>query len=151
MLTTPFGIFPYLNASMGAEVEVKLCWMSDALVHSCSSRNVATLACLISTVSTEEAGVVTFLDNNECDAWLVVSLQLHAGRTHCTQLMGKNLFRKDSFEWFTNLAFPTLTEWTLKHIKKHHLINRYVKNLATTESLYFSLCKRKVISGIEGN
>ena len=29
---------------MRAEIEVKLCRMSDANIHSCSSRNVSTLA-----------------------------------------------------------------------------------------------------------
>ena len=38
-------------------------------------------------VGTEESGVVSLLDHNESDAWLVALLQFHTRLTHRTQLM----------------------------------------------------------------
>ena len=71
---------------MRAEIEVKLSWVSDTNVHSCTSWNVTTLATLLLLVSTEQSGVVTLLDNYECDARLVVCFKLKI-------FHGKNCFK----------------------------------------------------------
>ena len=76
-----------LDTLVRAEIEVKLSWVGDAYVHSCSSWNVATLATLLLLVSTEESGVVTLLHHDEGDAWLVVSLQLDAGLSDSSELV----------------------------------------------------------------
>ena len=47
---------------------------------------------LVFFVSTEQSGVVPFLDNDEGDARAVINLKFHACLTHRTQLMAQNLW-----------------------------------------------------------
>jgi len=64
--------------------------VGDALVYSGTCRYVARPPRLVTAVGTEQSGVMSLLHHNECDARLVVHLQLHAGLTHSTQLMGQD-------------------------------------------------------------
>ena len=61
---------------MGAEIEVELCRVGDADVHRGARWNVAALAALLLLVGTEEPRVVTLLDHDESNTWLVVGLEL---------------------------------------------------------------------------
>ena len=49
----------HLYPGMAAEVEVKLCWVSDAHIHCGTSRNVTTLANLVLGVGGTKGGVNT--------------------------------------------------------------------------------------------
>ena len=61
---------------VGAEIEVELCRVGDADVHRGARWNVAALAALLLLVGTEEPRVVTLLDHDESNTWLVVGLEL---------------------------------------------------------------------------
>ena len=61
---------------MGAEIEVKLCRVSDPDVHCRPGGDVPALAALLLLVGAEQPGVVTLLHHDECDAGLVVCLEL---------------------------------------------------------------------------
>ena len=61
---------------MGAEIEIKLCRVSDPDVHGGSGGDVPALAALLLLVGAEQSGVVTLLDHDKCDAGLVVCLEL---------------------------------------------------------------------------
>ena len=78
----------HLNSSMTAQVEVKLCRMCDPHVNSRACRNVARPSDLVLAIGAEESSVVAFLDHDKRDSRLVVTLQLHAGFTNRSQLMG---------------------------------------------------------------
>ena len=78
----------HLDTSMTAQVEVKLCRMRDPHVNSRACRNVARPSDLVLAIGTEESSVVAFLDHDKRDSRLVVALQLHAGFTNRSQLMG---------------------------------------------------------------
>lgn len=80
-----------LNALVRAQVEIKLCWVGDSNVNCCACRDVARAARLLLEVSTEEASVVTLLNNNKGNAWLVVRLQFDASLPDGSQLMLQNL------------------------------------------------------------
>lgn len=47
----------HLDTLMRAEVEVKLSWMRDAHINSCTSRNITTLATLFFLVRTEQSEI----------------------------------------------------------------------------------------------
>lgn len=76
-----------LNALVRTQVEVKLCWVSDANIYGGASRNVATLATLLLLVGTEQSCVVPLLDSDVGYARLVICLQLDAGLPHGSELM----------------------------------------------------------------
>ena len=61
---------------MGAEIEVKLCRVSDPDVHGGPGGDVPALAALLLLVGAEQSGVVTLLHHDERDAGLVVWLKL---------------------------------------------------------------------------
>ena len=61
--------------------------MGDADVHGGAGGDVAALAALLLLVSAEESGVVSLLDHDECNAWLVVWLQLDARLSDRGQLV----------------------------------------------------------------
>lgn len=69
-------IFRYLDALMRAQVKVEFGRMGDACIHRSTGRDVAGLARLLLLVRAEETRMMTLLDHNECDAWLVIRLQL---------------------------------------------------------------------------
>lgn len=81
----------YLNACVRAQVEVKLCWVSDADIDCSTGRNITTFPDLFPFVGTEESGVMSLLDNNECNARSVVVLQLHARGPYGQQLVSQHL------------------------------------------------------------
>lgn len=76
---------------MTAEIEIKLRRMRDPDVHRRPGGNVPTLPALLLLVCAEEAGVMSFLHNDEGDARLVVRLQLDAGLSYRRQLVLENL------------------------------------------------------------
>ena len=59
---------------MGHQVEVPLRGMIDALVHHGARQHVAVLKVLVSVLG-EESGVMTLLDDQIGDAWLVLGIQ----------------------------------------------------------------------------
>ena len=65
-----------LDPLVGAEVEVELCRVGDADVHGGAGGDVPALAALLLLVGTEEPRVVTLLDHDESNTWLVVGLEL---------------------------------------------------------------------------
>ena len=65
-----------LDPLVRAEVEVELCRVGDADVHRGARWNVPALAALLLLVGTEEPRVVTLLDHDESNTWLVVGLEL---------------------------------------------------------------------------
>ena len=79
-------MFRAQHTLMGAEIEVKLCRVSDPNVHGGPGGDVPALAALLLLVGAEQSGVVTLLDNYECDARLVVSFKLKI-------FHGKNCFK----------------------------------------------------------
>ena len=79
---------------MTAQVEVKLCRVSDSHVHSGAWRDVSTFSNLVFFVCTEEPGVVALLNHDERDAGLEVHLKFEASFTHGTELVVQNLETK---------------------------------------------------------
>lgn len=77
----------HLNTLMTAQVEIELCWMCNTDVDGCTSWNITRFATLFLLVSTEQASVMTFLDNDEGDTWAVVSLEFDASLSDGGQLM----------------------------------------------------------------
>ena len=69
-------MFRAQHTLMGAEIEVKLCRVSDPDVHGGPGGNVPALAALLLLVGAEQSGVVTLLHHDKCDAGLVVCLEL---------------------------------------------------------------------------
>ena len=65
-----------LDALVRAQVEVELGGVGDAHVDRSAGGDVPALAALLLLVSTEQPGVVTLLHHDECDAGLVVWLEL---------------------------------------------------------------------------
>lgn len=63
-----------LDASMTTQVEVKLSWVGDFRVHGCACWNVSAFPNPLVLVGAEEPCVVSLLDHDERDAWLVVLL-----------------------------------------------------------------------------
>ena len=56
---------------MGAEIEVELMWMGDAIIDSSACWNVASSAILVGVFGTEKSRVVSLLHCHEADARLV--------------------------------------------------------------------------------
>ena len=81
---------------MTAQVEVKLCRVSDAHVDGGSCGDVAALTDLILLVGAEQAGVVALLYDDEGDSGLITHLQLHTCFSHGSQFMRKYLHHKNS-------------------------------------------------------
>lgn len=84
-----------LNSSMATQVEVKFGGMTYSHVDSSTSRYVATFSDLIFLVATEETGVVTLLDHNESNTWLISDFQFRTGFANGSQFMRKNLLNHD--------------------------------------------------------
>lgn len=80
-----------LDASVTAQVEVKLSWVGDLRVDGCACWDVPTLSNPLILVCAEETCVVPLLHHDECDPWLIVLLQLYAGLSDGQELMVKNL------------------------------------------------------------
>lgn len=82
-----------LDASMTAQVEVKLNRVGDLHVYGCDFWNVPTLSNLLILVCAEEACVVLLLHHNERDPWLIVLFQLYAGLSDGQELMVESLLK----------------------------------------------------------
>ena len=77
----------YLDSLVRTEIEVKLSWMCDSNINSCSSWNVSRLSGLLFFIRAEEPGVVAFLDYDEGDAGFVVGLEFDAGLPNSCQFV----------------------------------------------------------------
>lgn len=94
----------YLYSGMTAQIKVKFSGMCDSNVHRCSSRYIATLANLFFFIRTEEPGVMSFLNNNEGDAGLVVCFELHARFTDSQELVSQHLSMKSNIRTSLTLS-----------------------------------------------
>lgn len=98
----------YLNTRVRAQVEIKFSRMSDSHIDGSAGRDVPTLANLLPLISTEEPGVMSFLDNNERNARPIVVFQCHTGRADGQQFMSQDLM-KLSFGYA--IAIEDFTVW----------------------------------------
>lgn len=76
---------------MAAQIEIKLSRMSDTDVDRRSGRYVTTLPALFLLVGAEQPRVVSFLHNDEGDAWLVIGLEFYARLSDRRQLVLQQL------------------------------------------------------------
>ena len=67
-----------MNTGVTAQVEVEFSWMCDADIDGGAGRNVESFSDLILLVNSEETSVVTFLNSDEGDSWLVTTFEHHA-------------------------------------------------------------------------
>lgn len=80
-----------LNTSVTAQVEVELGWMCDSDIDSGAGRNVEGFPDLILLVDSEETSVVTFLNSDEGDSWLVTTFEHHTSLSDGSEFALENV------------------------------------------------------------
>ena len=92
---------------MAAQIKIKLIGMGDSSIHSGAWWDILLFPRSISYVFTKQPRVVSLLNHNECDLWVILFIKHFAGLLHSAHFMNEHLI-KLPFAYPVSVEYDTL-------------------------------------------